>query len=248
MSTAVWRLQVLRPVHRAPRSTTASGTTGSSAGPSSGAPGRSAPREAVAVRDGSLRLMVLRDPADSSKYLNGHIGTQGRFSFTRRRGRRADQVPAGQGQHGAFWMQPDAPRRIPGDAAPQRSRDRRRGVLRGRPRQRRASARSSTTTASSARGRAPGGSAGCGPAATAKLGRRRRLVEELPRVLRRVDPASTYTFRVDGRPHWRTRAGVSGIDEHLILSLLTSDYELPGSTTPGCRRRMHVDWVRVWQK
>ena len=58
----------------------------------------------------------------------------------------------------------------------------------------------------------------------------------------------TYTFSIDGRPHWRTRAGVSGIDEHLILSLLTSDYELPRLDNDRLPSRMHVDWVRVWQK
>ena len=37
-----------------------------------------------------------------------------------------------------------------------------------------------------------------------------------------------YVFRIDGRETWRTSAGVSRRPEYLILSLLSSDYELPG--------------------
>ncbi|MGI8901902.1 MAG: hypothetical protein ACR2HA_13445, partial [Nocardioides sp.] len=58
----------------------------------------------------------------------------------------------------------------------------------------------------------------------------------------------SYIFRVDGREHWRTRAGVSGVDEFLILSLLTSDYEIPRLDRSRLPSKMNVDWVRVWQK
>jgi hypothetical protein len=59
-----------------------------------------------------------------------------------------------------------------------------------------------------------------------------------------------YIFRVDGREHWRTKRGVSGIDEYMILSLLSSDWELVQAKRLGIRPggTMHVDWVRVWQE
>ena len=203
-------------------------------------------REAVAVRDGSLRLMVLRDPADSRKYLNGHIGTQGRFSFTRGVAAARIRFQPGQGQHGAFWMQPDAPRRIPG--APRRS-----------------GAEIDVAEYFGA-GHANGGLGsfvynngilgnagnprrlgGVWPEARANLGHRDDFWRSF-HVFSVEWTRGTYTFSVDGRPHWRTRAGVSGIDEHLILSLLTSDYELPRLDNSRLPSRMHVDWVRVWQK
>jgi hypothetical protein len=58
----------------------------------------------------------------------------------------------------------------------------------------------------------------------------------------------SYEFRVDGRPHWHTTEGVSGVEEYLILSLLTSDYELPRLDRSKLPSRMYVDWVRVWQR
>jgi len=59
-----------------------------------------------------------------------------------------------------------------------------------------------------------------------------------------------YIFRVDGREHWRTRRGVSRVDEYLILSLLSSDWELRQAKKLGTQPKgtMHVDWTRVWQK
>jgi beta-glucanase (GH16 family) len=57
-----------------------------------------------------------------------------------------------------------------------------------------------------------------------------------------------YIFRIDGQETWRTTAGVSGIDQYPILSLLSSDYELPNL---GGEKRLpqhiYVDWVQLWQ-
>ena len=55
-----------------------------------------------------------------------------------------------------------------------------------------------------------------------------------------------YIFRIDGRETFRTGRGVSGIPQYLILSLLTSDWELP-RLQPTQLEAMAVDWVRVWQ-
>lgn len=57
-----------------------------------------------------------------------------------------------------------------------------------------------------------------------------------------------YIFRIDGHETWRTSAGVSGIEQFPILSLLSSDYELDDL---GGEKRlpqsMYVDWMQFWE-
>lgn len=56
-----------------------------------------------------------------------------------------------------------------------------------------------------------------------------------------------YVFRIDGKRTRRISTGISQQPEYLILSLLSSDYEL--KFAPRARRQtMHVDWVRVWDR
>lgn len=55
-----------------------------------------------------------------------------------------------------------------------------------------------------------------------------------------------YVFRVDGREFWRETEIVSQSPEYLLLSMLTSDYELEKLTPRTLRQRARVDWVRVW--
>jgi beta-glucanase (GH16 family) len=59
---------------------------------------------------------------------------------------------------------------------------------------------------------------------------------------------NAYVFRIDGHETWRTTQGVSRVPEFVILSLLSSDYELPllGSEKK-LPQKSNVDWVRVWQ-
>ena len=57
-----------------------------------------------------------------------------------------------------------------------------------------------------------------------------------------------YVFRVDGRETWRTSAGVSGVPEYPILSLLSSDYELPNlGGEDRLPQHLYVDWVQFWR-
>ena len=56
-----------------------------------------------------------------------------------------------------------------------------------------------------------------------------------------------YIFRIDGNETFRTTRGVSQTDQSLILSLLSSDWELPHLPSRGPYTPMSVDWVRVWQ-
>ena len=57
-----------------------------------------------------------------------------------------------------------------------------------------------------------------------------------------------YVFRIDGQETWRTSEGISHQPEYPILSLLSSDYELPNlGGQQKLPQTMHVDWVRFWQ-
>ncbi|RYC13221.1 glycoside hydrolase family 16 protein [Nocardioides zhouii] len=58
--------------------------------------------------------------------------------------------------------------------------------------------------------------------------------------------ADAYVFRVDGREFWRQTEIVSQAPEYLLLSMLTSDYELEKLTPSTMGQRAKVDWVRVW--
>lgn len=56
-----------------------------------------------------------------------------------------------------------------------------------------------------------------------------------------------YVFRVDGREFHRETNAVSHSPQYLLLSMLTSDYELPNLTPERMGQTAAVDWVRVWQ-
>jgi Glycosyl hydrolases family 16 len=57
-----------------------------------------------------------------------------------------------------------------------------------------------------------------------------------------------YIFRISGHEVWRTDQGVSHDPEFLILSMLSSDYELPQLGADQFQSQStSVDWVRVWQ-
>ena len=76
---------------------------------------------AVSVGGGTARLSVIKDPSRSTKCvakkdgkstgkyayrLNGHIGTQGAFSYKYGFAAARIKFQKSRGQHGAFWMQP----------------------------------------------------------------------------------------------------------------------------------------------
>lgn len=56
-----------------------------------------------------------------------------------------------------------------------------------------------------------------------------------------------YVFRIDGRETRRLLTGVSGQPEFIVLSLLSSDWELPFAKR-ALTQSMFVDWVRVWDR
>ncbi len=55
-----------------------------------------------------------------------------------------------------------------------------------------------------------------------------------------------YVFRIDGQVTDVITQGVSGQQEILILSLLSSDYELEHLDEDKLPQHMYVDWVKVW--
>ena len=55
-----------------------------------------------------------------------------------------------------------------------------------------------------------------------------------------------YVFRIDGTVTQRLEGETSGREEFLILSLLSSDYELP-RFNGELPETMEVDWARVWE-
>ncbi len=55
-----------------------------------------------------------------------------------------------------------------------------------------------------------------------------------------------YIFRVDGREYYRETGAVSQADQYLVLSNLTSDYELHELTADEVSDTAQVDWVRVF--
>ena len=57
-----------------------------------------------------------------------------------------------------------------------------------------------------------------------------------------------YVFRVDGREFHREMQIVSKAPEYLLLSMLTSDYNLAKLTPEGIGQTAAVDWVRVWAR
>jgi beta-glucanase (GH16 family) len=201
---------------------------------------------ATAVTGGVLRLSVIDDPARgdctdpqgrvNAYRLNGHVGTQGRFAF--RYGFAAARVrfqPL-RGQHGAFWMQPDSPAVVGGDP----------------------SVSGAEIDTIEWFGTGSGGLSS--NAYYYRNGVLTKVGGWVPDQTRfgsgwadqfhvfSVEWTPTeYVFRIDGQVSFRTTEGVSQVPEYLILSLLSSDYELSLlGGTQNLPQTMQVDWVRVW--
>jgi beta-glucanase (GH16 family) len=58
--------------------------------------------------------------------------------------------------------------------------------------------------------------------------------------------AEEYVFRIDGREYYREAKAVSQVPQYLVLSNLTSDYELDELTPGEIGDAAQVDWVRVF--
>ncbi len=214
---------------------------------------------AVQVSGGAVRLSVMRDPARSdlctayrangdligqfSYRLNGHISTAGRQDLTY--GVVAARVRFQQppGQHGAFWLQPSVP--VPGATSAAEGGaeiDVIEWFGNGLP----SGGLSGSVYYPTSSGQVKAGGWITDPSSYLS-GKSDSWWTSYHVFSAEWSPAG-YVFRIDGRETWRTSAGVSQRPEYLILSLLSSDYELP--TLGGEDRlpqHMYVDWVQFWR-
>jgi hypothetical protein len=206
------------------------------------------------VANGTLRLSVKRvgdcvvEGKNVGRYRNGQVSTQhmpDAGAFTRGVFAARIKFQQKRGQHGSFWMQPVSPQ-----------------YLEGQPQ---ASGAEIDVVEFFGQGYPQGGLAsflynyGIDGGSTEIGGLAPNATQMLPgtdnwwknyHVFSLEWTRKMYIFRVDGREHFRTKRGVSGIDEYMILSLLSSDWELLQAKKLGIKPggTMHTDWVRVWQK
>ncbi|QIK75255.1 glycoside hydrolase family 16 protein [Nocardioides piscis] len=200
---------------------------------------------ATAVGGGVLALRVLDDPDrdDACTFalngqqqstfhrINGHVGTQGRFSY--RYGVAAARVKFHdpRGQHGAFWLQPQGS----GYGAEI-------DVIEWFGNGSGGLTNSVWDYSSGTPVRVAGGWVPDQPSFGSDWAGSYHVfsVEWTP---------SEYVFRIDGKVSLRTGQGVAQTEEYLILSLLVSNWEIPNLPSPqSLPATMDVDWVRVWQK
>ena len=210
--------------------------------------------QSVSVSNGQVHLLVKKMTAAErektaaqcpyGEFKNGMIGTAGKFAFKHGVLAARLRFPSSRGQHGSLFAQPSTTTVVPGNPA--------------------VSGAEIDVAEYFGDGRADGGfsnvvhwvdkdSAG-NPVRASSGG-----VRDISRLLPAGDDWSDafhvysvewtptqYIFRVDGNETFRTTRGVSRTDEYLILSLLTSDWELPVLNVSRLNP-MSVDWARVWQ-
>ncbi len=209
---------------------------------------------AVSVADGTLRLHVKRDPARAGQtcrtdhgsfgyYLNGRVDTQTGFGFTYGVAAARVRFQRDRGQHGAFWLQRSSGVAAPGDPA-----------LGG----------AEVDVAEFFGEGAKDGGMGTFAYYLDAGGDLEQIGGVDPRTSEGLAYGDTwwdqfhvfsvewtrqaYVYRVDGREVFRTTRGISGVEEHLILSLTSKDFELKRLDPTLLPSTMEVDWVRVWQR
>jgi beta-glucanase (GH16 family) len=215
---------------------------------------KSDPR-AVDIAGGTLRLGVMLDPERLEErcaspegrfryFLNGHIGTEETFDFRYGFAEARVRFPRERGQHGAFWLQRDGEiPQVPGDP----------GV----------SGAEIDVVEFFGEGYPKGGLAAFVHYLNAE-GEGEKVGGLRPNASRALESGDAwwrsfhdfsvewtpkrYIFRVDGREVLRTTKGVSGVEQFLVLSLLTSDWELPDLDEASLPSTMEIDHVRVWQQ
>lgn len=216
---------------------------------------KSDPR-AVAVSGGTMELKAMLDPERIGQpcqtpkngtldyYLNGHVSTEGKFDFTHGVAAARLKFPRSRGQHGSFWMQKAAgAASIPGDPA---------------------KSGAEIDVVEYFGDSYPGGGLASFLYYLNRANESEKVGGVWPKVTRQLPPGDAwwrsyhvfsvewtpkkYIFRVDGREMFHSKKGVSGVKQFLVLSLLTSDWELPKIEKKSLPSTMNVDWVRVWQR
>ncbi|MBC2931646.1 family 16 glycosylhydrolase [Nocardioides sp. zg-1228] len=206
--------------------------------------------DAAEVTDGVLRLSVLEDPdrkgdectlpGRRKKFpyrLNGHVGTEGTVGFTYGFAAARIKTQAARGQHAAFWMQA---------VGGQRSGGPKKGGA-------------EIDVIEYFGGGHPEGGLTSFTYYLDKAGKKQTVGGWLPdgkelgddwaeqfHVFSLEWTPDEYVFRIDDRVTQRLEGPTAGRPEFLILSLLSSDYELP-RFDGELPETMEVDWVRVWE-
>ncbi len=202
--------------------------------------------EAAEVTEGVLRLSVMADPAQgqcqlgnkSYPYrLNGHVGTEGSYTFTHGFAAARIRTQSARGQHSAFWLQTPGGQGTGGAAEGGAEIDIMEYFGDDHPE----GGMTSFTywVDKSGREHTEGGWIPQLDQYGKKWAKKFHIysVEWSPK---------EYVFRIDGRVTTRLKGRTSAKPEFLILSMLSSDYELSkfNGTLP---EHMDVDWARVWE-
>ena len=210
--------------------------------------------DARSVGDGILQMGVALDPGragtpcdwslngrtGSHPYmLNTQLATRGKFDFTYGYAAVRMQMHLDKGMHASFWLQP-ANWYTPG--APSRGTEIDVVEFFGRTRKDSHVAAfvhwyDDANAHHKLGGRFPGAN---------RLKKRSETWSNSYHVFSVEWTPDAYVFRVDGREFWRETEIVSRSPEYLLLSMLTSDYELEKLTPRTMNQRARVDWVRVW--
>lgn len=195
----------------------------------------------VRVGNGVATLRIARTAERTSRtcpygyFKNAMIGTaEATPGFSATYGVYAARVKfqSGRGQHGAFWLQGPAPHGAEIDVAEYFGAGRPDGGL------------SSFVHYTDTFGRLH--TSGGTRSVTAILGAGRTPASGWHVYSVEWSP-SGYIFRMDGTPTFSTNKPiVASAKEGMILSLLSSDWELPALTSTSSA--MQVDWVRAWQR
>lgn len=228
--------------------------------------------QAVEVGGGVVRLAVIDDPArgannpddvlnntekchydgagggeagDYDWRLNGHIGTQSTQTFKYGYAAARVKFQPRRGQHASFWLQPAAPEASEGSAQQTGAEiDIIEWFGKGHP---------SGGLTSFIYHYPDDGKPGITPKKVGgfikNAGRFGSDWEKKYHVFSVEWTPQRYVFRIDGKETFRTSQGVSGQAQFLILSILSSDYELGFLGGEGnLPQKMSVDWVRYWQR
>ena len=199
---------------------------------------------AVAVDNGSARLSMMENPARPGYYLNGHISTENLYTFTYGVSAARIKFHKPRGMHGGFWMQAPTFGAVPGDAKASGGEidaveyfgstypD---GGL------------ASFTYYRDKDGNSVKGG-GLQPEITDAIEKEGDAWWKRYHVFSVEWTPEAYIFRVDGVETFRQTQNISGAPEFLVLSLLSSDWELPDLDESKLPADMKVDWVRVWQQ
>jgi hypothetical protein len=220
--------------------------------------------EAVAVGGGAVRLSVLDDPArptlvdevngtqkcsfEGEKYdwrLNGSIGTKDTQAFKYGYAAARVKFQPRRGQHASFWLQPQSRTADEGSAKKTGAEiDVIEWFGKGHP---------SGGLTSFIYHYPDDGKPGITPKKVGgfikRPGRFGGKWHRKYHVFSVEWTPNRYVFRIDGKETFRTGKGVSGRPQYLILSLLSSDYELKYlGGDDRLPQHMQVDWVRYWQR